>query len=98
MPVISALAGAGGTFWMPPQRSTVAGDVDALFYLIYWICVFFFLLILALAVGFLLKYRRRGEEIVVQKSSSHSTFTRSNHFYLHAIGREFLKRRLQHLD
>jgi cytochrome c oxidase subunit 2 len=74
MPVISALAGAGGTFWMPPQRSTVAGEVDALFYLIYWICVFFFPLILALAVGFLLKYRRRGEEIVVQKSSSHSTF------------------------
>jgi cytochrome c oxidase subunit 2 len=73
-PAISALVGSGGTFWMPPQRSTFASEVDTLFYFIYWICVFFFMLILALAVGFLLKYRRRGEEIVVQKSAHHSTF------------------------
>ncbi len=39
-------AAKGKTFLMPAQRSTLAGDVDGLFYFIYWISIFFFVLIL----------------------------------------------------
>jgi cytochrome c oxidase subunit 2 len=46
-------------FWQPARASTVAGDIDWLFYLIYWICVFFFFLILILVVTFCWKYRYR---------------------------------------
>jgi cytochrome c oxidase subunit 2 len=47
-----------GSFWMPPARSTMAGAVDQLFYLILWISVFFFLLILGLMIYFVVRYRR----------------------------------------
>jgi cytochrome c oxidase subunit 2 len=60
MNIFNSLATADwGSFWLPPQASTVAPDVDWLFYFIYWICVFFFLLILVLLVGFAWKYRYR---------------------------------------
>jgi cytochrome c oxidase subunit 2 len=48
-----------GSFWMPPQGSDMAGEIDWLFYFIYYICVFFFLLILVLLVVFAWKYRYR---------------------------------------
>jgi cytochrome c oxidase subunit 2 len=52
-----------GSFWMPPQVSTVAHSVDWLFNFILAISVFFFVLIVVLMVVFVLKYRRReGEE------------------------------------
>ncbi len=50
-----------GTFWMPEGSSTVAGEVDALFYFILWASVFFFLLIVGLSVYFIIKYRRRED-------------------------------------
>jgi cytochrome c oxidase subunit 2 len=50
---------AGPTFWMPEQASTVASDVDWLFYLILYICYFFFFLIVVLMLGFVIKYRKR---------------------------------------
>jgi cytochrome c oxidase subunit II len=53
------LADTGGSFWMPPQASTIAPDVDWLFNVIMGICIFFFLLILVLTVGFAWKYRYR---------------------------------------
>ena len=49
----------GREFWMPPQASEMAGEVDWLFFFIFWICVFFFLLVLVLLVGFAWKYRYR---------------------------------------
>jgi cytochrome c oxidase subunit 2 len=71
---LAALLAAGDrTFWLPEGRSTFASEIDSLFYLIYWVCVFFFLLILGMAVWFLVKYRRRGDEVVVQKSAHHNT-------------------------
>ncbi len=48
-----------GSFWMPPQVSTVAQSVDWLFYFILAISVFFFVLIVVLMVVFVLKYRHR---------------------------------------
>lgn len=49
----------GRTFWMPPQASTVAAEVDWLYYFIYWLCLAFFVAIIALKVLFAVRYARR---------------------------------------
>jgi cytochrome c oxidase subunit 2 len=67
------LEGAGRSFWLPAQRSTQATEVDQLFYFIFWISVFFFFVILAMATFFLAKYRRRGAEPVRRDSAHHNT-------------------------
>lgn len=46
---------------MPPAGSTIAGSVDALFYLILYISIFFFVIVVGAALIFTLKYRRKGE-------------------------------------
>ena len=51
------------TFWLPEQASTVAPDVDNLFYFIYWINVIFTILVVGLMVWFMWRYRhRKGNE------------------------------------
>lgn len=47
-----------GTFWLPPQASSTAPEVDAVFYFILWVSVFFFALICVLMVWFAVRYRR----------------------------------------
>ena len=44
---------------MPDQASTIAADIDWVFYLIYWISVFFFALIVGVMLYFMIAYRRR---------------------------------------
>jgi cytochrome c oxidase subunit 2 len=68
-----AATGADATFWLPAERSTFAGRVDSAFYVIFWICVLFFLLILAMAAFMLVKYRRRGDVVEVARSAHHNT-------------------------
>jgi len=62
-PLISLLAstpnGLRGTLWMPPRASTAAGDTDGLFYFIYYLCAFFFILIVGVTLLFIFKYRRK---------------------------------------
>ncbi len=61
-----------GSFWMPPQVSTVARGVDWLFNFILAISVFFFILIVVVMVIFVIKYRRReGQQ--AESSPSHNT-------------------------
>jgi len=60
-----------GSFWMPPQVSTVAHSVDWLFNFILAISVFFFILITLVMVIFVLKYRRR-EGQAAEDSPSHN--------------------------
>jgi cytochrome c oxidase subunit 2 len=60
-----------GSFWMPPQVSTVAQGVDWLFNFILAISVFFFILIVAAMVVFVLKYRHR-EGHKAEKTASHN--------------------------
>jgi cytochrome c oxidase subunit 2 len=60
-----------GSFWMPPQVSTVAHGVDWLFGFILAISVFFFLLIVVLMVVFIFKYRHR-EGHQAEASPTHS--------------------------
>jgi len=61
-----------GTLQMPPQASTMAHQVDALYYFIFWGCTAFFLLIVGLTLFFIIKYRRR-EGQVLQPRASHNT-------------------------
>ena len=53
--------GDSGSLYMPPAGSTVAGDVDALFYFILYTSIVLFVLVIAATAFFLYKYRRRGE-------------------------------------
>lgn len=68
-----ATSATSGSFWMPPQASTVAGGVDSLFYFIFWITVFFFVLILALMLYFVAKYRYTEARPDAEPAPSHST-------------------------
>ncbi|TFH02275.1 MAG: cytochrome c oxidase subunit II [Calditrichales bacterium] len=54
--------GNSGTFHMPPANSTIAGDVDALFYFIFYVSIALFLIVIAFTTYFVFKYRRRGEQ------------------------------------
>lgn len=61
-----------GQMWMPKQASTVAPQVDNLFYFILWVSIFFFMLITVLTVIFVIKYRHR-EGHTATATPSHST-------------------------
>ncbi len=49
------------TIWMPQQASTIASEVDALFYFVYWISIFFLAVITFGTIYFAVKYRRKGK-------------------------------------
>lgn len=66
------LAQTDGSFWMPPSASSTSGEVDYLFYLIFYISLFFFVLIVALMVLFIVRYRYRPG-VPAAKTSTHST-------------------------
>jgi len=67
-----ATTGDQGTFWLPEQASTSAPSVDFTFYVITWICYFFFALIVTLLVIFAVKYRRTSPSIKMQ-GPTHNT-------------------------
>lgn len=60
-----------GTFWMPPQASTFAADVDFTYYFIYWIDVVFFLILMGAMILFAIQYRQKtvGEKTLDLKGS-----------------------------
>ncbi len=66
------LAQQQGSFWMPPADSTLASGVDRLFYFIFYVSLFFFVLIVALIVYFVFKYRERPGHSP-QKTPTHNT-------------------------
>jgi len=53
------LAASDPTFWLPRGASTVSGDVDMLFNIVMWICIFFFVLVTVLLLLFVVMYRHR---------------------------------------
>ncbi|HMO26895.1 MAG TPA: cytochrome c oxidase subunit II, partial [Tepidisphaeraceae bacterium] len=74
LPLSNLLAqGSPGGFWMPEQASTIAPDVDWLFYFILWINIIFTVLIGVLLVYFAFKYRHTGEEKPAPAHAGHST-------------------------
>jgi len=71
-PAVSLFGLQDGTFWLPPQRSTIAPAVDTLFYTLLGISAFFFLLILGLMTLFVIRYRYRPG-VGPQSDVKHST-------------------------
>lgn len=65
--------GVGGSFWMPPQDSTVAPGIDYVFNVITWISIFFFVLIMVLMTAFVIKYRRRSHHEKATSDVTHNT-------------------------
>ena len=49
----------GQTIQLPPQLSTIAPEIDAMYYFIYWVSVAFFVAIVGAMLFFMWKYRRR---------------------------------------
>lgn len=62
---------ATGTTWMPLQGSTIAPDIDWVFYYIYWISVVFTAIIVGVMIFFALRYRHRKGVWDGEKSASH---------------------------
>jgi cytochrome c oxidase subunit II len=60
-----------GSFWLPPQASTTAPEVDWIFHLVFAISLFFFILIIGLMLLFVIRYRRR-EGVEAQKTATHN--------------------------
>jgi cytochrome c oxidase subunit II len=63
----------GGSFWLPPEGSTAAADIDWLFWLIFYLCTFFFVAIIAATIYFSLKYRRVRPDQPPLPSPHHNT-------------------------
>ncbi len=58
---------------MPVQGSAGAVAVDNLFSFIFWVSAFFFVLIVALMIVFVVRYRRRAERLEAEASPAHNT-------------------------
>lgn len=61
------------SFWMPTQASSIAASTDWLFYFIFIICVFFTVLVTAVMIYFVWKYRHVEGKPAPGKSAGHST-------------------------
>ena len=53
--------GESGSLYMPPASSTIASEVDALFYFIFYTAIVLFVLVMSATAYFIFKYRRKGE-------------------------------------
>jgi cytochrome c oxidase subunit II len=60
--------GENGTVWLPEAASTIAPEVDALFYFVYWTSAIIFVGVVAGIIYFALKYRRRDPAYVPPRS------------------------------
>lgn len=62
------LADAGGSFWFPPEASSVAAGSDFTYDFILWLCIIFFVAICGVTLYFMVKYRKRPghkEEVTI---------------------------------
>ncbi len=60
-------------FWFPAPSSTIAAEVDWMFYFILWINIVFFVLILAVMVYFMVVYRRKDMNLPPTSTSHNNT-------------------------
>jgi cytochrome c oxidase subunit 2 len=70
--LFGGITAGGAGFWLPDQTSTVAGDFDATWGLVYWISVFFFVLITFLVIWFAIRFRHR-EGHRAEGTATHNT-------------------------
>ncbi len=50
-----------GTIWMPPGASTIASDIDNLFYFVFYISLALFVIVTAASIYLPIRYRRKGK-------------------------------------
>ena len=63
-----------GTFNLPPAASTIAPEVDALFYFMYWASAVFFVIITIGTIYFAVRYKRKpGEKSRLTLGFTHNT-------------------------
>ncbi len=67
------MADTNGSFWLPPQSSTVAAASDSLFDFIYWLNVIFFVGITVATVYFVVRYRRKSDDQLATSKVAHNT-------------------------
>lgn len=60
--ISALLADVNTTFFFPLDASTYAGEIDEVFHIILWICNFFFFVIVAAMVLFIIRYRKKAGE------------------------------------
>lgn len=72
-PLFLAQFGDGHSFMMPRQSSTVAANVDWVFYFIFWTCVIFFVIIVGCGLAFTLLYRRTPQRMKATSHVTHNT-------------------------
>lgn len=60
------------SFWLPEPASTVAAEIDWLFYFILYTSTLLFALVVGLMIFFGVKYRRRGKDVLTT-SKDHNT-------------------------
>jgi cytochrome c oxidase subunit II len=62
------LGNTGGSFWFPPEASSVAAGADFTYNFILWLCIIFFVGICGVTLYFMIRYRKRPghkEEITI---------------------------------
>jgi cytochrome c oxidase subunit 2 len=72
LPLNTLLAQQTGSFWLPPRASTTAASVDWAFYFVFYTALVFFVLIVAVMLLFVIRYRRRPG-VRATKTATHST-------------------------
>jgi cytochrome c oxidase subunit 2 len=60
------------SFWLPKAGSTLAGEIDFAWSLVFWIAVFFFVLVVTTMSVFVVRYRRRRDD-EIPDAPTHST-------------------------
>ncbi|MEC8382331.1 MAG: c-type cytochrome [Myxococcota bacterium] len=69
----NAQAGSEGTFWLPPQASTLAADIDTTFYFIYWVSVVFFIILMGAMIYLAVVYKKKSDsDKTVDLKGSHT--------------------------
>jgi cytochrome c oxidase subunit 2 len=53
-----------GTLFLPPQSSTISGQVDSIFNFLFITSIVFFLIVVSVAVFFVIRYRKKAETTV----------------------------------
>ncbi len=50
------------SFWMPRASSTLADETDRAYYITYWICVGFFVVVVGAMIYFAIRYKRKSDD------------------------------------
>ena len=56
--------GDSGSIWLPEAMSTFAGEVDALFWFVFWTSTVLFVAVIGVKIYFMFRYRRTEDTYV----------------------------------